>query len=187
VIVECHPKLVNRAVLEFAGMIDGKLEVAMGLETAHPEALEKINKRVTVDDFRSAAAFLRQNEISVRVFLLVSVPLVPENEHSEWVKRSIETSFASGANVVSLILTRLGNGALDELNALGDFREPSLEELEEAQEFGLRMKAGRVFGDTWDAERFCRCERCSANRVGRIGRMNLSQEIEPRVECSCGG
>jgi uncharacterized Fe-S cluster-containing MiaB family protein len=150
-------------------------------------ALEKINKRITVQDFRRSALFLRQNEISIRAFLLVGVPFVPRREQTYWVERSMEVAFASGASVVSLIPTRLGNGALEELNAAGKFREPLLEELEMAQEFGLRLKAGRVFGDTWEAERFSRCARCGGARVNRIERMNLSQMIEPRVECDCGG
>jgi radical SAM enzyme (TIGR01210 family) len=185
VIVECHPRLVNGAVLEFAGMIDGILEVAMGLETCHPDALEKINKRITVEHFRSAADFLRANGMSVRTFLLVGVPFIAEHEQATWCERSINTAFDAGTNVVSLIPTRLGNGALDELRALGNFREPRFEELEAAQEFGLRRNAGRVFADTWDAERFGQCERCASSRIQRLNRMNLSQEIIPRVECVC--
>jgi radical SAM enzyme (TIGR01210 family) len=186
VVVECHPKLVTEAVMEFAEMIGGRLEVAMGLETVHPEALEKINKRIVVEDFRRAAAFLSANEISVRTFLLVGVPFIPAMEQAKWLKRSLEFAFASGAGVVSLIPTRAGNGAIDQLQAMGVFQTPLLEDLEEAQEYGLRMNAGRVFGDTWEAERFCGCARCAQDRVRRIARMNLSQEIEGRVECDCG-
>ncbi|PYK97060.1 MAG: hypothetical protein DME19_17605, partial [Verrucomicrobia bacterium] len=47
-----------------------KLEVAMGLETAHPQVLEKLNKRMTLDQFRRAAEFLRKNELALRVFIL---------------------------------------------------------------------------------------------------------------------
>ena len=49
VIVECHPALVGERCLRFNDTIPGKLEVALGLETVHPEALAKLNKRVSLD------------------------------------------------------------------------------------------------------------------------------------------
>ena len=58
VIVECHPALVGPKCVEFSKMIRGKLEVAMGLETAEPAALEKLNKRMSLADFSAAAEFL---------------------------------------------------------------------------------------------------------------------------------
>ena len=187
VVVECHPRLVSNAVLEFRNLLEAQLEVAMGLETCHPGALEKINKRITVDDFASAARFLRANQISVRTFLLVGTPFIPRDQQARWVNQSIEVAFGAGSNVVSLIPTRAGNGALDELMSEGKFCEPRISELEAAQEFGLELKAGRLIADTWDIERFSDCAKCGEDRRDRLERMNLSQTIEPRVECVCGG
>src|SRR6185436_7092586 len=45
VIVECHPALVGESAIRFRDMVGVRLEVAMGLETAHPDVLEKLNKR----------------------------------------------------------------------------------------------------------------------------------------------
>jgi uncharacterized Fe-S cluster-containing MiaB family protein len=177
---------VTPAVLEFAEMLTGVLEVAMGLETAHAGALEKINKRITVDDFSRTADFLRSHEISVRTFLLVGVPFVMAKEQSHWLKRSVEFAFNAGTNVISLIPTRSGNGGLDELQTRGEFCEPTLSELEAAHEFGLGLNAGRVFADTWDIERFSGCTICAGARAMRIGTMNLNQRILQRVECACG-
>jgi radical SAM enzyme (TIGR01210 family) len=185
VIVECHPKLVDARVLEFAQMIPGTLEVAMGLETADPQALEKINKRITVEDFVRAAAFLRENQIAVRTFLLVGVPFIATDDQALWVERSIENAFSAGSSVVALIPTRTGNGAMDDVLTRGNFVEPRMTDLERAQEYGLNLRAGRVFADTWDIERFAECGRCADERIARLGRMNLSQQIEPRVECHC--
>jgi archaeosine synthase beta-subunit len=187
VIVECHPRLVSRAVLDFANLLEGELEVAMGLETCHPGALEKINKRITVDDFAAAARFLKSNQIGVRTFLLVGAPFIPQQEQAKWLNKSIEVAFGAGSNVVSLIPTRAGNGALDELMSEGEFCEPRLSDLEAAQEFGLGLRVGRLFADTWDIERFSDCAKCGNERRARLDRMNLSQMIEPRVECVCGG
>ena len=47
-IVECHPALVGPRCLAFRDLLSGRLEVAMGLETAHPEVLERLNKRMTL-------------------------------------------------------------------------------------------------------------------------------------------
>lgn len=187
IIVECHPRLVNDEVSRFAETVGGKLEVAMGLETANPIALEKLNKRITLEDFQSAANFLRRRRIGIRTFLLVGVPFIRQEEQWEWMRISMEVAFDAGVAVVSLIPTRAGNGALDELERFGEFREPSLGDVEEAQEFGLQQQAGRVIADTWDLERFCGCSRCGRARRERLERMNLAQRIEARVECVCAG
>jgi uncharacterized Fe-S cluster-containing MiaB family protein len=67
VTVECHARLVGPRCLEFAERMDGRLEVALGLETVHPEALPALNKGMTLDDFRQAAGTLRGAGIGVRV------------------------------------------------------------------------------------------------------------------------
>jgi radical SAM enzyme (TIGR01210 family) len=186
-IVECHPKLVGPGILDFAARLEGQLEIAMGLETAHPEALEKLNKRITVEEFRDAARFLQQNGIAVRAFLLVGVPFIRESEQQCWMKCSIDIAFDSDAEVVSLIPTRNGNGAMDALAVSGDFREPALAEVEEALEYGVALGRGRVFADTWELARFSRCAGCADARRQRIERMNLHQRIESRIQCPCEG
>ena len=187
VIVECHPRLVGEEALRFRDLLrPATLEVAMGLETSHPGALERLNKRVAVDDFARAAEFLRAHEILVRTFLLVGVPFVPREAQREWLEKSIEFSLACGSSVVSLIPTRTGNGALDALALTGDFSEPRLSEIEQAQEVGIQRNLGRVFADTWDLRRFADCEQCASARCERVHRMNLSQQIESRALCACG-
>jgi len=184
-VVECHPRLAGPDVLEFAGLFEGQLEVAMGLETGNPVALEKLNKRITVQDFTRAAGFLRQNGIAVRTFLLVGVPFIAQADQQGWIEESINTAFDAGANVVSLIPTRTGNGALDSLELTGDFREPSLGELEDAHDYGIHGGRGRVFADTWDLVRFSSCAVCAEARHNRLDRMNLSQVVESRIRCAC--
>ena len=61
----------------------------MGLETAHPEVLRRLNKGMTLDDFSRAADFLRRNGIGVRAFLLLRPPYLDEAEGVEWAKRSL--------------------------------------------------------------------------------------------------
>jgi archaeosine synthase beta-subunit len=52
-IVECHPSLVGALCLQFRDLLPKRLEIAMGLETAHPEVLERLNKRMTLESFTS--------------------------------------------------------------------------------------------------------------------------------------
>lgn len=187
VIVESHPSLVGGSCLEFRDAMDGALEVAMGLETVHPEVLALLNKGMTLERFWRAAEFLSRERISLRVFVLVGLPFLSEAESLLWACRSLEFAFDCGASVVSLIPTRAGNGALDALAQRGEFSLPGLASVEDALAFGLALKRGRVLVDPWDLERLCRCELCFERRAERLRAMNLSQTVSTRAECaSCG-
>ncbi len=188
VIVECHPSLVGPEVLRFRDRLAGRLEVAMGLETAHPVVLEKLNKGMTLDDFARAAEFLLRQGVALRAFILVRPPfLTEEAEAQHWAKRSIDFAFDCGASVASLLPTRGGNGAMEALEALGQFSPPSLTDLESAAEYGVGLQRGRVFADLWDLEKFSQCAACCDARRQRLRRMNLEQQVEPPVRCeACG-
>ena len=200
IVVESHPALVSERACRVDRLLEAltasrapadraALEVAIGLETAHPEALDRLNKRFTVDGFRRAAAALVGRGVALRVFLLVSPPFVPEAEQDDWLRRSLDVSFASGAAVVSLVPTRSGNGAMDALSDLGLFRPPMLADIERSLELALTHAGttGRVFVDLWNLERFAACRQCFASRRGRLREMNLGQRIAPRTECgACG-
>ena len=54
----------------------------MGLETAHPDALARLNKGCTLDDFARAARALAAHGVGLRVFLLVHPPFVPAASRS---------------------------------------------------------------------------------------------------------
>jgi uncharacterized Fe-S cluster-containing MiaB family protein len=188
VIVECHPALVNDRCRRFRDMLAGDLEVAMGLETAHPQVLERLNKRMSLEDFARAAAFLQRQAIALRVFVLVQPPFLAAAEALDWTCRSIDFAFDCGASVVSLIPTRPGNGALETLAAQGLFAPPRLRTLEAAHDYGVALGRGRVFADLWDLEQFSDCPVCFPARRTRFEQMNFDQTVAPRVACPvCGG
>lgn len=195
VIVESHPALVGDRCLEFRDLIEHapvaatpRLEVAMGLETAHPEVLEHLNKRMTLEQFAAAADFLRRHGIALRVFVLVKPPFLGESEGLYWAERSIDFAFGCGASVVSLIPTRFGNGALEQLAARGEFRPPRLATLEAALEYGIGLCRGRVFADVWDLAKFADCADCFGARAARLQGMNALQTVLPPVPCErCAG
>jgi len=183
IIVECHPALVGDECARFNDRLSGRLEVAMGLETVHPEILQKLGKGMTVELFRSAAARLTRDGIAVRSFVLVGLPFLSPELAPLWAARSALAAFESGAESVSLIPTRTGNGALDALEQSGHFREPHLAELESAAEQALAVNRGRVFADLWDLERFSRCPACYPARLTRLETMNREQIVPTPIEC----
>lgn len=184
VIVESHPVLVGERCFRFAERLQGALEVAMGLETAHPRALELLNKRMTTEQYAAAAARLAAHGIALRSFVLVGTPFVAPEEAALWVQRSIAFAFTCGATAVSLIAVRAGNGAVEALAAAGDFQQPTMSALEDALDFGVSLRRGRVFADLWDVARLASCALCAAKRIERLARVNISQTLEPRVSCA---
>ncbi len=185
VIVENHPLLTDERVLRFREQLGTPLEVAMGLETAHPEVLSQMNKRMTLEDFARASRFLVEHDIAVRAFVLLRPPFLSEGEVIEWALKSIQLAFDYGATCVSVIATRAGNGAMERLQSEGRFTPPKLSSLEQVLAAGIESGRGRVFADTWDVTRFADCSRCAAERVERLRQMNLSQTILPQVMCEC--
>jgi len=198
VIVESHPSLVGNRTWRLRERLAGsplpaQLEVAMGLETANPLALERLNKGITTESFAAAARALAAHDVDLRVFLLIHPPFVARDEQDAWLARSIAMAFDCGAAVVSLIPTRGGNGAMETLKASGHFAPPSLIDIERCARIGLAGGAcrsavgGRVFVDTWDLPRFAACPGCAPTRQARLTQLNLGQRMPPPLACdACG-
>jgi uncharacterized Fe-S cluster-containing MiaB family protein len=226
VVVECHPKLVGEKTIAFRdhlvkaqrpgparrqasgekpsrseSVLGPKLEVAMGLETIEPSILPRLNKQLTQALFLRAARILSDFGIRLRVFILVKPPFMDEYRAVDWALKSAEFAFNCGAEVVSLIPTRAGNGAMDRLLENHEFAPPALDTVETslqeclsrfcngrgslAAESGLRRQ---VFVDTWNLEQFSTCPHCFEQRRARLCQMNLTQEILPAIHCSvCKG
>lgn len=158
-----------------------RLQVAIGLETAHPGVLARLNKRMTLDSFGEAAGFLARNGIALRVFILLRPPFLDEDQGLEWACRSLDIAAQHGAAVSVVIPTRGGNGALEALGA--DFAQPRLSSLERAVEYGVTRGRGVVLADEWDLDRFFTCA-CAQARAARLRAMNRTQRVPPPVVCS---
>jgi radical SAM enzyme (TIGR01210 family) len=183
VIVECYPALVGDECYRFRDRLTGKLEVAMGLETVHPEILERLNKRMTTDQFEAAARRLQEHDIDLRVFILVKPPFMKEENALEWAVRSVAFAFECGATAATLIPTRGGNGAMEELAAAGEFSPPALRTLEGAAAHGIALNRGRVFVDLWEINAKPGCPACHSERIVRLHEMNLQQSISAPIVC----
>jgi len=182
VIVESHPRMIGRRCLAFQELVTGQLEVAMGLETVHPEVLPKLNKRMTLADFERATGTLRRNQVQVRAFILLRPPYLTEQEGIFWAKRSVDFAFDVGVDCCILIPTRGGNGVMETLAEQGLFEPPTLDSMEEVLDYGIALGHGRVFADLWDVEKLSHNGRANIACIERLRRMNLTQSLEPRVE-----
>lgn len=186
VIVENHPKLCGDACLEFNRQLNGKLEVAMGLESIHPDVLPLLNKQMTKEDFAKAASFLVTNGIDARAFILLNPPyLTGRDENLKWTVAAVEFAFESGVKCCSIIPTRTGNGVMERLQLEHNYIPPSLDMLEEVFEQSLALKKGCVLVDTWDIGFLSGCETCFDARKRRLDMMNLEQQIYPKINCHC--
>ena len=194
VVVESHPALIGSrvdrlvdALARHAGAHEPSavLEVAMGLETAHPQALDGLNKHFTLAGFEESAQALLRRGVALRVFLLISPPFLAAAEQDGWLLRSVDAAFDCGASVISLVPTRPGNGTMEAFAAAGMFRQPDLDDIERSFALVLSHAAGRgrLFVDCWDLERFASCASCLAARRDRLHRMNLQQQILPASSC----
>jgi hypothetical protein len=177
VIVENHPSLCGDACPEFQQMLRTQLEVAMGLETSHVETLARLNKRMTIQDFSRASAFLLQNEILVRAFVLLKPPWTSEEQAVERAIESVRFAFDSGVTCCSIIPVRAGNGIMEQLADGQQFSPPKLSSLETVLREALSWNRGRVFADLWDAEKFADDPSTAAQQIATLQRMNLTQQL----------
>lgn len=185
VVVENHPRLVGDAARRFADALGGaRLEIAVGLETVHPEAFPRLNKGMALADFDQAATWLARHDLGLRVFVLVGGLFHPLEEAAEWAVRSAEHALAAGADHVSLIPLRPPPDQ-------PELRAPRLADLEAALDALLAPAARRgavVTADLWDLERLAACPRCFEARRARLAAVNVSGEGVDSIRCDdCGG
>ena len=185
VIVESHPKLITKKGLKFRDMLKPELQIALGLETVHPETLKRLNKKMTLADFRNSVGYLEKHGINSRAFILLRPPFLSESDGIYWGERSIDFAFDSGVECCTIIPVRAGNGAMDLLMTSGDFCLPDISSLETVLEYGIGLNTGRVFADVWDLGLFSGCDKCIDQRTNRLIDLNLNQKITDRVKCTC--
>lgn len=185
VIVENHAKLCGQPCVDFNDQLNGKLEIAMGLETIHPDVLPKLNKQLSQENFRKAANFLSSHGIAMRAFVLLNPPfLIDEKESIEWTIKTIQFAFDCGVGCCSIIPTRAGNGMMETIQEQGYYVPPSLNALEEVFEKALALKQGQVFVDTWDIGFLSKCPHCFEERKTRLNKMNLKQKVYQQIACN---
>jgi len=187
VTVESHPKLLGDICEEFSDRLSGRLEIAMGLETIHPEVFPRLKDGMKIEDFDTAVAWARARDIGVRAFVLVGLPWVDGRSFAEWAARSARHAIEAGADRVSLIPLRAAGGTLAKLSQLGELESVTLPHLEDALETALQSVAGAglIEADLWDAATFATCDECADVRIERLARMNHEQRVVEPIDCGC--
>ena len=185
VTVESHANTIGPLTLEFAALLEARLEVAIGLETIHPLGVARLNKKLELAQFDRAAEFLHSHDIDLRAFVLLGTPHVAPAESVEWTVRTVEYAAARGARRIAIIPVRGGNGELERLQAIGEFVPPTLAQLEHALEQCLAITSSVVTADVWDIDRLPACDACRAERIGRIQSMNLRPIPHPLPPLPC--
>ncbi len=187
VIVENHPKLLKESILEFSSRIDGKLEIAMGLETVEPNSFRFLNKQFTIDDFVLACQWFGEYDIETRAFVMLQPPLSHPRSSVDWLVQSVDFAWENHVRHVSVIPTRMGNGAMESLEKQGLFTPPTAAQLEEAFARCLeRNDRGIVTVDLWDWEKLSgHCSDCRERRRQRLEEMNRLQRVAPYPSRNC--
>lgn len=187
VTVETHPRLVGDRTARLAESLDGRLEIAMGLETIHPQVFPRLNKGMELAHFETSVAWARERGIGVRAFVLVGLPWVPPGDFATWAIRTARYAASLQVDRVSLIPLRRGNGILDDLASNGDLGPVRFEHVEEALEGALTEcgEAMIVDADLWDIDLPGTCPRCVGPRTERLNEANLHQVMAPAVSCDC--
>jgi len=178
VVVECHPRLIGERMERFADSLSGTLEVAMGLETIHPDALPQLQKSMSLDDYDRAAERIEMHGCSHRAFVLIGAPFVPPASSLEWTIKTARYAAERGARLISLIPLRPRAGSTVAMQA------PSLTEVERSLEGALQAAPDSIVQvDPWDLAVLSACPNCRAARQHRIVQMNLSGFIPAPIAC----
>ena len=159
IIVENHPRFCGDRCYRFQQACGGRLEVALGLETVHPQTLMRLNKKMTLDEFDRAVDTLLEHRISVRAFILLQPPFLSPSRAVEWCLKSLHHAFQIGVDCCSVIPTRAGNGLMEQLAAEGAFEPPRIGQLEEVAETALAWNAGRRVCRSLGCRAICRLSR----------------------------
>lgn len=181
VIIESHPRFIRQRCFEFADRLSGTLDVAIGLETADPDVLARLNKRMTLDMVADAAATLHAARIGLRLFLLVPPPFVAARDVVASTQRSVTYAAGLGANHVSLIPTRTESIPADVVGRR-DLAPPTLGMVEDVLD-ACRDTCGVVSVDLWNIERLAGCTRCGPARIERVRAINRTGHHTSRIRC----
>jgi uncharacterized Fe-S cluster-containing MiaB family protein len=159
VILENHPKLCDERVIAFTKYLPSttRVELALGIETIHPQWLEGLNKSLTLEDIERAVQWAHAQAFDVRAFLLLHAPTISKrngvvedaslDQRRIWTLKSVEWVQDKGFTAATLIPLR------PDLLPTGAGDAPTREEIEwtaiEAKKIADQM---RLFVDCWDMD-----------------------------------
>ena len=175
IVIENHPKFGSSRLSRFKDRLTIPLEIAVGLETVQPRWLDRFGKQMTRDDFDRYAKILADQDIDLRVFLIIGVPGITVAESLRWTRLSIRHAIRVGARHISLIPLRpSSHPSQSSSSSLPRFTTQSLLELQQA---ALEDAASHcvVTMDLWDIPPH-------APHLSLLHQRNLTQRIETKTQ-----
>lgn len=185
VVVENHPRLCNGRVMVFKDLLQGQLEVALGVETLQTGMLRRLNKGMSRDCIDEAIRFLHAAEIDTRAFVMLRPPWTNDDEAVSWALLTVKHLSRLRVRHTSIIPARAGNGWMDARLKSGEFQPPSLRAIEATlASISQLSQRGIVTFDLWNWPPPHACPNCAQQRRERIEVFNLTQLLPPAVKCS---
>ncbi|MFW5936304.1 MAG: archaeosine biosynthesis radical SAM protein RaSEA, partial [Candidatus Hadarchaeota archaeon] len=183
--VESRPEFVTREKLVDQEVV---LEVGIGLETSNDFIREHcINKGFTFEDFKKAASLLKEENVLIKVYLLLKPPFLSEKE-------AINDAISSAlhvkeyADMVSVNPTNIPSKTyIEVLWKRGMYRPPWLwsmiEVVNRIREEGMEVKGDPVAGGKERGPH--NCGKCDSEAIRAIRDFSLSQDTEELKGLSC--
>ena len=193
VIAETRPEYVTDEKLSVAREALGKkFEVAMGLETSN-DVIRKdcINKGFSFSDFTGASKIAKNNDVTVKAYLMQKPPFLSEGIAMSDMINSINDA-APFARTISMNLCNVQKGTLvDEMFERGDYRPPWLWSAVEALKIGKELAKGTVIMSDPVGAGSMRgphnCGKCDNDVAEAIRIFSLTQDtsVFNNLDCDC--
>ncbi|MDW7730850.1 MAG: archaeosine biosynthesis radical SAM protein RaSEA [Methanolobus sp.] len=194
VLVETRPEFVNEETMRDCrnSLKDKSFEIAMGLETSS-DLIRKdsINKGFTFDDFKRAATVARNNNATVKTYLMLKPLFLSERQALEDMVKSVRDA-APYSDTFSINLCNIQNGTfVENLWQRGQYRPPWLWSIVEIlkrtrKEFPDMVITSDPVG-AGSKRGPHNCKECSRDVADAIRQFSLTQDISclEVLDCDC--
>ncbi len=185
-IVENHPRFRNSHIERFQSMLNGQLEIAVGLESTDDGVLGLLNKQFDRGFALEAIRGWIQLGINVRVFLLIDPP-TPYPRSTDSTYRSVVDAISWGVSHISLIPTRARWGLLSDWVKEQKYLPPNAHKVEEILRrcTQLEKHSVTIAVDLWDWDLLIgHCAQCRSLRYERLQHWNESGYLSEPINCS---
>jgi radical SAM enzyme (TIGR01210 family) len=188
-LVESRPEFVETAVSSIEPF-RGRLEVAMGLETANDRVRERcVRKGFSFADFAAASESLRSAGSTVRTYLLLKPPFLGEADAMADALRSVELASAH-SDVISLNPVNVQRRTVVErMWRRAEYRPPWLWSLAEVLASAKKRKARLVSSPSGGgtARGAHNCDKCDAGFLDAVAKYSMTQDsgIFKGLACGC--
>jgi radical SAM enzyme (TIGR01210 family) len=193
--VESLPQFVTEArllpVLDALG--DVKLDIGLGLQSAHPQVREYcVNTSVDNNSYERAVKLLQRHGVQIKTYIMLKPPFLTENEAIADALQSIDYCNSLGSPYVTLCPTSVSpNTLVWDLMKAGKYHSLNLWSIVDTairapQEVTLRIVGINLRGANFVSTFPDSCPKCSENVRKSIGQFSLGNfDLRELDRCSC--